>query len=65
MRSQLHFGNQIIVLRPAGAINVEQHDFNHSGGNISVEGTSAEERGGAVLWRASLELLGSAPDVFF
>ena len=64
MRSQLHFGNQIIVLRAGGALNVEQ-DFHHSGGNISVEGTSAGERGGAVLWRASLELLGSAPDVFF
>ena len=50
MRSQLHVGNQIIVLPlcPAGAIYVREH-FNHSGGNISVKGSSARDYGGAVL----------------
>ena len=44
------FGNQIIVLppRPTGAIHAEQN-FNHSGGSISVEGSSAGLSGGAVL----------------
>ena len=53
MRSQWHFGNQIIVLppRPAGAIYVG--NFNHSGGSISVEGTSAGFDGGAVLESSS------------
>ena len=54
---------QIIVLlpRPAGAICVSS--FNHSGGNISVEESSAAENGGAVLWRAPVAVLGTAPDV--
>ena len=61
MRSQLHVGNQIIVLplRPAGAIHVDQN-FNHMGGNISVQGSSAR-CGGAVLRRCPLELLGTVP----
>ena len=52
MRSQLHFVNQIIVLppRPTGAIFVYE-SFNHLGGNISVEGSSADS-GGAVLERS-------------
>ena len=63
MKSQWHFGHQIIVLplRPAGAIYVDE-SFNHTGGNISVEGSSATY-GGAMLWRAPLESLGTAPDV--
>ena len=48
--------------RPAGAIFVEKN-FIHSGGSISVEGSSAEWSGGAVLWRAPLELLGTVPYV--
>ena len=51
MRSQLHVGNQIIVLppRPTGAIYVREH-FNHWGGSISVQGSSAKNGdGGAVL----------------
>ena len=64
MRSQWHVGNQIMVqpLRPAGAIGVSKN-FHHSSGSISVEGSSAGQNGGAVLWRAPLELLGTAPDV--
>ena len=48
MRCQLRFMNQIIVLppRPPGAISVLE-SFNHSGGSISVEGSSARYRGGA------------------
>ena len=55
--------NQIIVLlpRPAGSIYVS--NFNHSGGNISVEESSSAENGGAVLWRAPVAVLGTAPDV--
>ena len=54
MRSQWHFRNQIIVLllRPAGAILVKDN-FHHSGGNIFVQGSSAEENGGAVLESSS------------
>ena len=57
------FGNQTIVLprHPAGAIGVNGN-FHHTSGNISVEGSSANN-GGAVLWRAPLELLGTASDV--
>ena len=53
MRSQWHFGNQIIVLppHPAGAIWVRK-SF-HSGGSISVQGSSADGRGGAVLESSS------------
>ena len=63
MRSQWHFGNQIIVLplRPAGAIYVSEN-FNHSGGSISVEGSSARDDGGAVL-ESSSGVAGTAPDV--
>ena len=52
MRSQLRFGNQIIVLPlpSSGAIYVT--NLNHSGGDISVEGSSAEY-GGAVLESSS------------
>ena len=61
MRSWLHFVNQIIVLPPppAGAIYVGSNwpynrgNFHHSGGNISVEGTSAGRSGGAVLESSS------------
>ena len=54
MRSLPHFANQIIVLplRPAGAIRVRK-SFNHMGGNISVQGTSAGLHGGAVLESSS------------
>ena len=50
MRSGWHLGNQIIVLplRPAGAIKVSKN-FHHTGGNISVEGSSSAFSGGAVL----------------
>ena len=43
------FGNQTIVLppHPAGAIYVR--NFNHTGGNISIEGSSAKQNGGALL----------------
>ena len=40
-----------------------EQNFHHSGGSISVEGSSAEKDGGAVLWRAPLELLGAPLDV--
>ena len=56
MRSQWHFANQIIVLppRPTGAICVRQQNFHHSGGSISVEGSSAKNGdGGAVLESSS------------
>ena len=51
------FGNQIIVLplRPAGAIYVKDN-FHHTSGNISVQGSSADGNGGAVLEGSSLEL---------
>jgi len=60
----LHFANQNIVLppQPAGAIYVRE-SFNHMGGNISVEGSSAGLSGGAVLRRAPVELLGTSPHV--
>ena len=38
-------------------------NFIHSGGSISVEGSSVKVAGGVVLERAPLELLGTAPDV--
>ena len=38
-------------------------NFHHSGGSISVEGSSSRRDGGAALWRAPLELLGTVPDV--
>ena len=58
MRSYLRFGNQM-PRAPAGAIYVR--NFNHSGRNISVQGSSAKEHGGAVL-RSSCGVLES-PDV--